>query len=383
MKIGMILGGFTNRDGSEYTTTLSDMTRELGRQVELHVFTLRAPAERGRYYIDGAHVHSIGAGRARRAQRVPMFARAIAALVTEHRRGPFDVLHAMGVDECGFVALVVGRLLGIPHIITVMGGELVGYPDLRYGSSLTRSNLIMGRLAMRGAHRIMAAGLPIVHQIEAGLPPAHHGKVVLLGLGIDPSRFPESASLPEHGSGFRLLHVAGLRPPKDQSMLLRAFRRVRAQEPTAHLDIAGEGEYRSALTDEIAALGLADAVTLHGQVKHPELNALYRAADVFAFSSRNEGHPIVALEAALCGVPIVSTHVGVIAELAPNAALTVPIQDEESLASALLRARDPKLRRRLADEAKRIVCEEYTVTTVVRKWLNLYKEVLSSSTDNR
>lgn len=376
MKIGVILGGFTGRDGREYVSMLSDMMQELGKYTDLHVFAMRSPIERGRYFMDGAYVHAIGGGTSVRAQRIPMFARTIAALMAEHRRGHFDILHAMGVDECGFTGLVVGRLCGIARIITVMGGELVAYPDLNYGSGLTRSNRLMGRAAMRGAHRVTVAGLPIARQVEAGLPARHHGKVVHLGLGIDPSRFQEPVSSSTTVREFRLLNVAGLRPPKDQSMLLRAFKLVRAHEPTARLDIAGDGALRSSLMDEIESLGLTDSVMLHGHLNQQELHSLYRSADVFAFSSRNEGHPIAAIEAAFCGLAIVSTHVGLIADLAPRAAMTVPIQDEKSLAAALLKARDPDIRRNMAAEAERIVRTEYTAARSVQKLLALYEQVL-------
>jgi glycosyltransferase involved in cell wall biosynthesis len=376
MKVGIVVGWLSERKEHNYVPVLYDMFRELGDSVDLHVFAMRSPTDRGQFCTGWAQIHCIGGGKAHRAQRLPMFGRALQALIKEHRRGHFDVLHGLGIDECGSTVVAAGRMLRVPTVISVMGGELVGYQDLHYGSGLTRSNTILARLALRGARRVTVAGRPVARQAEGALSPSQHHKITHFVLGIDPTPFEQVRPRKDIAGSFRLLHVAGLRPPKDQSLLLRAFSRFRSRDPGAHLHIAGGGELRAALTAQVAALGMSDAVTFHGVLSRPELADLYHAADVLVISSRNEGECVAALEAALCGLPIVSTHVGVMADLAPRAALTVPPLDEESLASALEKARDPEIRRSLAAEARTLVRAEHTAARSVQKLLALYGQVM-------
>jgi glycosyltransferase involved in cell wall biosynthesis len=129
------------------------------------------------------------------------------------------------------------------------------------------------------------------------------------------------------------------------------------------------------LVSQVSALGLTDAVTFHGHVTRRELPSLYHSAHVFAMSSRNEGEQVVALEAALSGLSIVGTEAGVIADLAPDAAIAVPVQDEVLLAQALCTARDPRTRERLAAAALKVARAEFEASTTAVRLVRLYEEL--------
>ena len=74
------------------------------------------------------------------------------------------------------------------------------------------------------------------------------------------------------------------------------------------------------------------------------LAAFYRGADVFAFPSRYEGFGLPVLEAMAYGVPVITTNVSAIPEVAGEAALYVPPDDDVALAAAIARVRsDPAL----------------------------------------
>jgi glycosyltransferase involved in cell wall biosynthesis len=81
-------------------------------------------------------------------------------------------------------------------------------------------------------------------------------------------------------------------------------------------------------------------------------------------SSRHETGPLVALEAAVAGVPTVGTMVGHIAEWAPDAAVAVPVGDWARLSTAIRQLlEDEDLRFRIAHEAlERAVREDADYT---------------------
>jgi glycosyltransferase involved in cell wall biosynthesis len=92
--------------------------------------------------------------------------------------------------------------------------------------------------------------------------------------------------------------------------LLDAWPHVLASHPGWELRIFGDGAEREALERQAAALGIADSVRLPGFTRalHDELTR----ASVYVMTSRQEGFPMVLLEAMGAGLPVVSVdcHTG-------------------------------------------------------------------------
>ena len=93
-------------------------------------------------------------------------------------------------------------------------------------------------------------------------------------------------------------------PQKDFSTLIRAFSRVRQNQP-AHLVIIGEGRQRSELETLAQSLGIEKDVWMPGLSDNPY--AFMSKASMLVLSSIYEGLPNVLIEALACGCPIVST----------------------------------------------------------------------------
>ncbi|MEO1692656.1 MAG: glycosyltransferase, partial [Cyanobacteria bacterium J06631_6] len=94
----------------------------------------------------------------------------------------------------------------------------------------------------------------------------------------------------------------------DPLLLIQAFAAL--QQPEVHLLIAGEGELKSSIKEEIERCGIGDRVTLLGGVSPKRVSDLYRLSSVFVVSSAYEGVPIVVLESLACGTPVVGTDCG-------------------------------------------------------------------------
>lgn len=375
MKVGLIVPGFSADADDWCIPVLVDVVRELSARVDLHVFALRYPYRQDRYAVHGAQVHALGGAETRGVNRAGLLIRACSALVAESRRGRFDVLHGLWADEPGSVAVTVGRLLGIPSVISVMGGELVALPDIGYGGQLARSGRALSALALHAAGRVTVACDSVVGLTQRRLQPDRRSAaVVKLTWGVDPQAFePPIPPVCLEGS-LRILHVASLVPVKDQLTLLRAVARLRASEPGAHLHVAGDGPLRAALCRQARALDLMDSVTFHGHVPRHRLASFYRAADLLALSSRFESQSVVVLEAALCGLPTVGTAVGLVPDFSPDAAVAVPVGDATALAGAMASMRDPQTRQILAEAARQRVCSDFLATHTARRLVELYRQ---------
>ena len=122
------------------------------------------------------------------------------------------------------------------------------------------------------------------------------------------SRARVAASLKLPTSTRFALFAGRLQPMKHPQLLVKAFERVKL--PDVHLLIAGDGNLREELDQEIHARGLQRRITLLGALPQLELRDLYQVSDAFVLTSTYEGLPVAALEALSCGTPVLTTDSG-------------------------------------------------------------------------
>lgn len=186
----------------------------------------------------------------------------------------------------------------------------------------------------------------------------------LVGNGIDIKRFTpvpdgREAALAARlglGSGPIVLSVGGVEARKNSCRILEAFIQLRAMHPRAQLVIAGGAsvldhhDYLNEFKALLASSGLpAEAVIRAGPQAQADMPALYRLADVLAFSSVKEGFGLVALEAMACGVPTVVSRIAPFTEhIGENETVWCDPLHPASIADALMLALQPQTLARLA-----------------------------------
>jgi glycosyltransferase involved in cell wall biosynthesis len=323
LKVALIVPGGVDRSGTHRVIpVLLWLIERLARQVDLHVFALRQEPRPARWSLLGAQVHNVGAR--------PRGARVLAAVMAEHRRAPFALLHAVWANP-GAAAAVLGRLLDLPVLIHLTGGDLASLPQERFGLRRTGWGRLQLRVAVAGADRLTTpSGFMVRRAAELGVA------TELLPFGVALDRWPPSPPRPrDQNLPIRLVHVANLSPVKDQPTLLRAVRALRDRGTPLHLDIVGGDVSGGSVQRLVTDLGLQGDVTFHGFLTQTELRPLVEAADLHVVSSRWEADPIAMLEAAVAGVPTVGTAVGHLIDWAPDAALSVPVAGAVALAGAI------------------------------------------------
>jgi len=102
-----------------------------------------------------------------------------------------------------------------------------------------------------------------------------------------------------------IVSAGRLAEAKNFPLLIEAMALLRQRVPAARLFILGQGDQEPQLRQQIASLGLSDAVRLCGFQRNPW--KFIARADVFALTSRYEGFGNVLIEAMACGVPVVVT----------------------------------------------------------------------------
>jgi glycosyltransferase involved in cell wall biosynthesis len=164
-------------------------------------------------------------------------------------------------------------------------------------------------------------------QIEVGYLGVEHE-----AFGRDPSRRAERPTL---------LYLGRLKRYKRIEVVLD----VLEQCPGAVLELAGEGDHRPVLEQEIRSRGLEDRVTMHGHVSEQQKLELYQRAWINITTSAAEGWGLSVNEAGACGTPSAALAIGGLAEAIEDGRTGVLAHDPAGLGlkvSAVLG--DPALR---------------------------------------
>lgn len=371
MKIAIITPGGVDRSGIERVIPclLWFIERLVRSGDEVHVFALRQEPERGQWPLLGARVHNAGG-----AGPLARGARMFFDLRSEHRRAPFDVVHALWATPQGALSAIARWHLRLPLVLHLPGGDLVQMPDIAYGGRTTLIGRLALRLAISAADRIVT---PSDEMVQASRALGIHAERIPFGVALD--RWPVTPPRRRvDGAPLRLVQVANLSPVKDQETLLTAMHLLHEKGISFLLDVIGEDTLHGAIQSRARKHGLEKLVRFHGFLPQSELRKKLHEADLLIVSSRHEAGPIVMLEAAACGIPTVGTNVGLLADWAPDAARTVDVANGNALGGAILDLWSNEHERlRLAMEAqRRAVAENADVTT--HRIRSLYQAMLNA-----
>ncbi len=138
--------------------------------------------------------------------------------------------------------------------------------------------------------------------------------------------------------GRYLLTVGTLEPRKNHIRLVEAFGQLHRAGKTHGLKLAiagGKGWLCDDLFRRVEELGLAEEIVFAGFVPEAHLPALMNGAWVFVYPSLYEGFGLPVLEAMACGVPVITSNVSSLPEIAGDAALLVDPHDVAGLAEAM------------------------------------------------
>ncbi|GAB4126043.1 MAG: glycosyltransferase family 4 protein [Roseiflexaceae bacterium] len=377
MRIGLIVPGFSADADDWCIPALRQLAIALAAEHDLQILTLRYPHRRHTYSLFGSTITALGSATRSGLASIPLWVDALQAIARLHRQHRFDLLHAFWASEAGALAALAGRILRIPSLINLAGGELANLPAIGYGGRLVRSERLKVAIALRLGSQHAAGSAYACAMVERLTQrPCHE-----LPLGIDSELFhpAEPSANTASNQSPRLVQVASLLPVKGQEVLIAALAQVRDQGLPFCCELIGSGPCEDALRAQIEQLGLTGQIQIRGFFPHDALPALYQGATAFVLSSYHEAQCMALIEAAACGVPTIGSAVGVLPEFAPHAAIATPPGDATALATAITTLlRSPAQQRQLATAALQHARQHYTLATTSANTLALYRQLIAS-----
>ncbi|MUV15131.1 glycosyltransferase family 4 protein [Noviluteimonas gilva] len=311
-------------------------------------------------------------------------AQTISALTRILRAERPDLLHNFTV-KCAIYGALAARAARVPAVVNAVAG--MGYV-FASDAMLARTLRPMVKLLMRGTLGGKQSRLILQNPddadafVRARLVPQQHIRVIRSS-GVNLERFlpVEAISGPRP---LRVLMAARLLWEKGIGEFIEAARMLRAQGRNIEFVIAGSpdpGNPRSASREQAEGWVAEGLVDWRGHVD--DMPTLMRSMDVIALPSYyREGVPKSLIEAAACGLAVVTTNLPGCREVVSEDGvdgLHVEPRCARSLAERLAMLDDDRvLVRRLGDEARRKAMEHFDEQMVIRRTIEVYDELLPS-----
>lgn len=284
------------------------------------------------------------------------------------------------VHSHGYKATVYGSFLRLMWRVPMTATCHLWF--MQPGAPLKMRAMVALELRLYRRFRTVAAVSREIGQVlvRAGVS-ADRVRVIPNGIPLDPPSLPAAdraelrRELGVDGNGFLVLNAGRLTAQKNQAALVRAVGKMAAAGRPVRCVVAGDGELKTSLQALIDGEGWGDRVRLLGF--REDIPRLLQAADAFALPSLDEGMPMILLETAAAGTPIVATPVGDVPTLIRDGVtgLVVPKGDPDALALALLRLRDESgLADRIARSARDEVRREHSSETMAARYTEVYRQ---------
>jgi glycosyltransferase involved in cell wall biosynthesis len=278
----------------------------------------------------------------------------------------YDVIHIFSASYFSFVlaqtpAIVVAKLFGKKILLNYHSGEAEDH--------LTR----------------WRSAVPTIRLVDKVVVPSEYLVRVFSKFGIQATAINNLIELEKFSFRERcplrpvFLSNRNLETHYGVDLVLRAFALIQKNIPDSELVVAGDGSQRLALEKLALALGLRDTKFV-GRVEHEAIAQQYQQADVYLNGSEIDNQPLSILEAFACGLPVVTTNAGGIADMIVNGetGLVVNRGDHEAMAQQAMRLlKETNLAgsivKRALDE-----CRNYSWSSVSEQWTELYRDLAKS-----
>lgn len=286
----------------------------------------------------------------------------------EERHGRPDLVHVQIAMKAGLAALHLKKTYGLPYVVTENWSGY--YPASSH--NIYEKDRWFRRLNTK-VLRHAALFLPVTEDL---------GKLVNQHFAQTPFRVvPNVVNTrdfffrPSHRAVFRFFHASYLNYQKNPDGMIRAAAILKKRGYQFELFLLGNKD--ALLSKLVVELDLTDTVTIHPAVPYREVAIAMQEASAFLLFSRFENLPCVILEALCCGLPVVSSRVGGIAEVIDSSnGLLVSSGDEEGLANAMQQMIDQYHqydRLAIANSAR----NKFSYEVVGKQYLDCYTEIMA------
>lgn len=372
MKVAIVIHGYPPRIGGAERQVSALAPRLLTAGLKITVITRRLPDTVPFEIRDGISIYRLPAPGPKAIGSLLFTLRSISLIKTT---GP-DLIHAHELISPATSAWASNRTFGIPFILTPHLSGPKGDVGRMHGKFLGTVRL---KQLVRHAAAFVSISNDIDNELESiGVPKE---KRRFIPNGVDVDRFlPANASKKQElrrkmnlpAKAPIAVCMARLVPIKRLDLLIAIWPQVRSENPDARLMVLGSGPLEASLRDKAG-----EGITFWGNQE--DVVPFLQVSDAFVLASDDEGLPMALLEAMSCGLPCVATRVGGTPDVIQHELSGILVN--RGVPSAILDGilslfAKEEMRLAMGEQARRTICERYSLEETARQHVLMYEQVL-------
>jgi 1,2-diacylglycerol 3-alpha-glucosyltransferase len=300
------------------------------------------------------------------------------------REQRYDLIHVHTSTSVNLLAWQVSKLFHLPVVYTyhTMSKNYLHYlgPFSEHmGSWLTAVVELYDKVICDRAHLIVTPSAKAAAYLgELGVSP----EVQVIPNGIDLDRFYPFPSdyLSEHfavrSQDKVLLFVGRLNQEKRPLLAYDLFHKLSRLRDDVQLVMVGDGPLQHEISQRARQDGLSERVTLTGLVPYAQMPAVYNAAHVWISTSQSEVQPMVALEAAACGLPAVAFADLALQGVIEHGVNGFVVERSDLFLTQLANLLDGPVRYQAMRKAAIERGKQFSVEATARRLVNCYRQVI-------
>lgn len=360
-----------------------ELGKRIAKKEDVFVYTSRLKGTKAHEVFEGMKIYRTKA----RLYKMPLIyppPLAIAPNVKKEiaaldKKLNFDIFHLHGrwYPDFGYAAKYAKRKKKL-FMMTLHNARPVGIsPAITTFGTFYDS--IYGKKLLKAADRMIAVSRFVKEDISKyGVDKE---KIEVIHNGVDTKFFKPSKKTFREKNADKfdtlLVYLGRLVEQKGLIHLIDAMADVVKEYPKTGVLIAGKGKEKERLQKRARRLGLSGNVVFSGFIPEEQLPNLYSSADIFVLPSLWEVLGISLLEASACGVPLLASDVGGIPEVVEDGVngFLFKAGDVKELAQKIrILVGDPKMRRKMGRESRRIAAKKFNWDMIAKKTLEYYRE---------
>ncbi|GMU91181.1 MAG: glycosyl transferase [Candidatus Hydrogenedentota bacterium] len=272
-----------------------------------------------------------------------------------------------------------------PFVVSMHDIGWVRYPEFFTPGMRRRLNLLTPN-TLRRAQRVLALTKAVAQEISDAYR-VQMDRIDVVAPGVDPAFHPEQnpAAIEAVRRRYHLprefvLYTGALQPRKNLTRLAAAFSRLIRKGAPHSLVVAGRRAWlHKDMLAEIERFKLGKRLIFTGYVEQTDLPCLFAAAAAFAYVSVYEGFGLPVLEAMASGLPVLTSDIPAIREVARDGVLYCDPFQLESIENGLERVlSDESERQRLAKAGPRRA-SHFSRKAMAKSALESYRIALGGS----
>jgi len=305
-----------------------------------------------------------------------LFAIAVHWTATFQNRKKFDILYVRYISLPWLISAILSKKILHKKLVVWLGSS-------RKADTGIRGNFFKPflKIAINNADLVGSSSYNVIKDVEHYLGKIDDKKIVIFSQAVDTELFkPEKHNdIPND-----IISVARINPEKGLETIIDSIPFVLKKFPNAKFKIIGTKEdpsYFNKLQKIITTSGVSNNIEFVGGVPHDNLSKWYNSSKVFVLTSKTEEQSIVTLEAMSCGLPVIVTPVGALADLVKYGenGYLIDHKNPEILAQHVMTLlENDELREKLGDKARKTIVDNYRWDVYVEHMTKMFEKIIEN-----